>query len=57
LSQTYREPPEQAKYLWEEGHGFHFPEKEHGEGEEEPMETTMDRRGKQEGESSSEENQ
>jgi hypothetical protein len=61
MTHTYRETPEQAKYiqeikwqknLWEEGHGFDFPEKEHGEGEEEPLESTMDRRGEQEGESS-----
>jgi hypothetical protein len=66
MSQTYREPPEQAKYiqevkwqktLWEEGHGFNFPGKEQQEGGEEPLESTMDRRGELKGESSSEESQ
>ncbi len=66
MTHTYREPPEQAKYiqeikwqktLWEEGHGLDFPGGEHGEGEEEPLESIMDRRGELEGETSSEESQ
>ncbi len=51
MSQTYREPPEQTKYiqevkwkrtLWEESHGFNFPEKGNGEGKEEALETIME---------------
>ncbi len=66
MSQTFRELPEQAKYIqvvkWqkticEKGHGFNFPEKEHMEGKEESLEIDIGRRGVQEVESSSEESQ
>ena len=64
MCKQYREPPEHAKYLqeikwqkalWEEGHGFNFPEVKTDE--EESLEASMDRRGVDVGESSSEDSQ